>query len=57
MIYRRIVLDVASEGDEDQELLPAILVTAGAVESPFIGGTGIQIIDTTEIALKLVPQA
>ena len=58
MIYRRITLDVASDGDESYELMPAILTTLGAVESPYIGGTGIMIInlDETPLQLRETPQ-
>ena len=43
MTYRRLVFDVACHG-EWQELMPAVLTTMGAVETPFIGGTGIMIV-------------
>ena len=58
MIYRRITLDVASDGDESYELRPAILTTLGAVETPYIGGTGIMIInlDETPLQLRETPQ-
>ena len=58
MIYRRITLDVAFDGDESYELMPAILTTLGAVESPYIGGTGIMIInlDETPLQLRETPQ-
>ena len=58
LIYRRITLDVASDGDESYELMPAILTTLGAVESPYIGGTGIMIInlDETPLQLRETPQ-
>ncbi len=58
MIYRRITLDVASDGDESYELMPAILTTLGAVETPYIGGTGIMIInlDETPLQLRETPQ-
>jgi len=56
MIYRRITLDVASDGDESYELLPAILTTLGAVETPYIGGTGILILNLDETPLQLREQ-
>ena len=58
MIYRRITLDVASDGDESYELMPAILTTLGADETPYSGGTGIMIInlDETPLQLRETPQ-
>jgi hypothetical protein len=56
MIYRRITLDVAYDGDESNELMPGILTTIGAVESPWIGGTGIQLLDVSEEPLLLITQ-
>ena len=47
MTYRRLVFDVACHG-EWQELMPAVLTTMGAVETPFIGGTGIMIVAMDE---------
>ena len=54
-IYRRLTFIVAfMDGDEESdELLPAVLTTMGAVESPFIGGTGIMLIDIDEVPLTL----
>lgn len=59
-VYRRIVLDVAADdyGDPNNvELLPAILTTLGAIETVFIGGTGIQIINMDERPLELIEAA
>ena len=59
-VYRRIVLDVAADdyGDPNNvELLPAILTTLGAIETAFIGGTGIQIINMDERPLELIEAA
>jgi|TARA_Y100000310_G_scaffold155748_2_gene155214 hypothetical protein len=47
-IYRRFVLDVACECEEADELTPALLTTLGAIETPFIGGTGMQILSLDE---------
>ena len=47
MTYRRLTFDVAAHG-EWEELMPAVLTTMGAVETPFIGGTGIMIIAIDE---------
>ena len=47
MTYRRLTFDVAAHG-EWEELMPAVLTTMGAVETPFIGGTGIMVIDIDE---------
>ena len=53
-IYRRLTFIVADMNvDEDAELLPAVLTTMGAVETPFIGGTGIMLIDVDETPLSL----
>ncbi len=57
MTYRRLVFDVACHG-EYEELLPAVLTTMGAVETPFIGGTGIMIvaIDEKEMVFEEMPE-
>ncbi|MBT4072351.1 MAG: hypothetical protein HOE75_01515 [Chloroflexi bacterium] len=53
-IYRRLTFVVADMNvGEDAELLPAVLTTMGAVETPFIGGTGIMLIDVDETPLSL----
>jgi len=53
-VYRRLTFVVACmDSDEDVELMPAVLTTMGAVESPFIGGTGIMLIDIDEVPLTL----
>jgi len=52
MTYRRLIFDVAAHG-EWEELMPAVLTTMGAVETPFIGGTGIMIIDIDEKEMQL----
>ena len=53
-IYRRLTFVVAAmDCDESDELLPAVLTTMGAVETPFIGGTGIMLIDVAEVPLSL----
>ena len=53
-IYRRLTFVVADMNvDEDVELMPAVLTTMGAVETPFIGGTGIMLIDVDEVPLTL----
>ena len=54
-LYRRITLDVAAEGGVGDELLPAIMTTLGLLETPFIGGTGIQVMDMDEQRLLLEP--
>ena len=54
-LYRRITLDVTADGDPDTELLPAIVTTLGLLETPFIGGTGIQVMDIDEQRLMLEP--
>ena len=54
-LYRRITLDVTAEGEADDELLPAIMTTLGLLETPFIGGTGIQVMDMDEQRLILEP--
>lgn len=54
-IYRRLTFVVAymdSDSDDD-ELMPAVLTTLGVVETPFIGGTGIMLIDIDEVPLTL----
>ena len=53
-IYRRLTFVVASmDSDEDVELMPAVLTTMGAVETPWIGGTGIMLLDVGEAPLTL----
>ena len=53
-IYRRLTFIVAAmDCDEPAKLMPAVLTTMGAVESPFIGGTGIMLIDVDEVPLSL----
>ena len=54
-IYRRLTFVVAyMDGDgDDDELMPAVLTTMGVVETPFIGGTGIMLIDIDEVPLTL----
>ena len=53
-IYRRLTFVVAAmDCDESDELMPAVLTTMGAVETPFIGGTGIMLIDVDEVPLTL----
>ena len=53
-VYRRLTFIVAyMDSDEDVELMPAVLTTMGAVETPFIGGTGIMLIDVDEVPLSL----
>ena len=53
-IYRRLTFIVADmNSGEDAELMPAVLTTMGAVETPFIGGTGIMLIDVDEVPLTL----
>jgi len=53
-VYRRLTFVVADmNADESDELMPAVLTTMGAVESPFIGGTGIMLIDVDEVPLSL----
>ena len=53
-VYRRLTFVVAAmDSDEDVELMPAVLTTMGAVETPFIGGTGIMLIDVDEVPLTL----
>ena len=54
-LYRRITLDVTAEGEYDDELLPAVMTTLGLLETPFIGGTGIQVMDVSEERLLLEP--
>ena len=57
MTYRRLTFDVAAHG-EWEELMPAVLTTMGAVETPFIGGTGIMIvaIDEKEMVFEEMPE-
>ena len=53
-IYRRLTFVVASmDSDEDVELMPAVLTTMGAVGTPWIGGTGIMLLDIGEAPLTL----
>ena len=53
-IYRRLTFVVACmDSDEDVELMPAVLTTMGAVETPWIGGTGIMLLDIGEAPLTL----
>ena len=53
-IYRRLTFIVADMNvDEDAELMPAVLTTMGAIETPFIGGTRIMILDKHEASLTL----
>ena len=53
-IYRRLTFIVADMNvDEPAELLPAVLTTMGAIETPFIGGTGIIVLDKHEASLTL----
>ena len=53
-IYRRLTFIVADKSDdEDDELMPAVLTTLGAVGTPFIGGTGIMLLDLDESPLSL----
>ena len=53
-IYRRLTFVVAAmDCDEDVELMPAVLTTMGAVETPWIGGTGIMLLDIGEAPLTL----
>ena len=53
-VYRKLTFIVADMNlDEPAELMPAVLTTMGAVESPFIGGTGIMLIDVDEVPLTL----
>ncbi len=53
-IYRRLTFIVADKSDdEDDELMPAVLTTLGAVGTPFIGGTGIMLLDIDESPLSL----
>ena len=53
-IYRRLTFIVAdSTDDESLQLMPAVLTTMGAIETPFIGGTGIMVLDCDETPLSL----
>ena len=53
-IYRKLTFIVADMTvDEDAELMPAVLSTLGAVGTPWIGGTGIMLIDVDETPLAL----
>lgn len=38
---------------EEEELMPLVLTTMGAVETPWIGGTGIMLLDIGEVPLTL----
>ena len=38
---------------EEEELMPLVLTTLGAVETPWIGGTGILLVDVDEVPLTL----
>ena len=53
-IYRRLTFVVACmDSDEAVELQPAVLTTMGAVGTPWIGGTGIMLLDIGEAPLTL----
>ena len=53
-IYRKLTLIVADMTvDEDAKLMPAVLTTLGAVGTPWIGGTGIMLLDIDETPLAL----
>jgi len=53
-IYRKLTFIVADlTVDEDAELMPAVLTTLGAVGTPWIGGTGIMLLDIDETPLAL----
>lgn len=53
-IYRRLTFVVAAmNAAESDELMPAVLTTMGAVETPWIGGTGIMLLDIGEAPLTL----
>jgi hypothetical protein len=53
-IYRKLTFIVADMTvDEDAELMPAVLTTLGAVGTPWIGGTGIMLLDIDETPLAL----
>jgi hypothetical protein len=53
-IYRRLTFIVADmSDDEDVLLMPAVLTTLGAVGTPWIGGTGIMLLDIDESPLSL----
>ena len=53
-IYRKLTFVVADMTvDEDAELMPAVLTTLGAVGTPWIGGTGIMLLDIDETPLTL----
>lgn len=57
-VYRKVTLVVCYPGDEQvEELLPAVLTTLGAVGTPYIGGTGIMVLDVDEAALELAEVA
>lgn len=38
---------------EEEELMPLVLTTMGAVGTPWIGGTGIMLLDVDEVPLAL----
>ena len=53
-IYRRLTFVVADmNAAESDELMPAVLTTMGAVGTPWIGGTGIMLLDIGEAPLTL----
>lgn len=58
-IYRKLTFIVADPNideediDENTELMPSVLVTMGAVGTPFIGGTGILLLDIDETPLSM----
>ena len=53
-IYRRLTFVVAAmDCDESDALLPAVLTPMGAVGTPWIGGTGIMLLDVGEAPLTL----
>jgi len=53
-IYRRLTFVVADMNrTEEEELMPLVLTTMGAVETPWIGGTGIMLLDIGEVPLTL----
>ena len=53
-VYHKLTFIVADMSrTEEEELMPHVLTTMGAVETPFIGGTGIMLIDVDEVPLTL----
>jgi len=53
-IYRRLTFIVADGSDDESlQLMPAVLTTMGAIETPFIGGTRIMVLDKHEASLTL----